>query len=375
MPESQVLSESPVLPESRPAHEPGSLWQRYGWLYSGIWLVFLVFPLSATVGADTTVWQRALTIAGLAVFAGLYLRGFLLQDRLPADQVPSMAWRYLGALTLVGLATAATIGVEALALTPFLCSFAIFGLPIRPAFTVPVLCGILVLAVAAATSWWVALYLGLVVMVSVATGVVRVFEDTERTAAELRLQHRLAADRDRVARDVHDVLGHSLTVVAVKAELAGRLIDQDPERARSELADIQRLTRTALGEIRATVGGLRATRLTDEVTAAQAALNAAGIELHAPDDAEQVEPRARITLAWVVREAVTNVVRHSEASKVDIRWGADWLEVLDDGCGRRAGRDGNGLSGLRERVTAMGGRLEISDGPGGIGTLVRVEQS
>ncbi len=212
-------------------------------------------------------------------------------------------------------------------------------------------------------------------LVSVATGVVRVFEAKERTAAELRLEHRLAADRDRVARDVHDVLGHSLTVVAVKAELAGRLIDQDPERAKSELADIQSLTRTALGEIRATVVGLRATRLTDEVTAARAALSAAGIELRAPDDAEQVEPRARIALAWVVREAVTNVVRHSEASKVDIRWGSDWLEVLDDGCGRRAGREGNGLSGLRERVTAIGGRLEISDGPGGVGTLVRVEQS
>ncbi len=357
------------------AEHPQSIWQRYGWLYSGIWLVFLVFPLAAAVTAPVGPVQRAVTIGLMVAFAAVYLRGFLLQDRLSADAVVPMVWRYLAAMAGLALLTVPTVGVEALGMAAFMCSFAIFGLPIRHGFGVPSIFAVVVLVVSLFTSWWVLLYLLPIGLVTVATGMVRVFEQAEHEAVDLRLQQQLAADRDRVARDVHDVLGHSLTVVAVKAELAGRLVDDDPERAKDELAEIQTLTRTALGEIRATVGGLRATRLADEVESARAALSAAGVHLDAPDDPDDVEPRARVALAWVLREAVTNVVRHSGASRVDLRWGPSWLEVVDDGHGRRGAREGNGLAGLRERIAALGGHLQIGDGPDGAGTRVRVDQS
>ncbi len=97
-----------------------SLWERYGWLYSGIWLVFLIFPVTAALQADTSALQRAGAIGLLVAFAGVYLRGFLLQDRLPAEAVPAMSWRYLAVLAILALATTPTIGVEALGTAPFL---------------------------------------------------------------------------------------------------------------------------------------------------------------------------------------------------------------------------------------------------------------
>src|SRR5690606_543184 len=125
-------------------------------------------------------------------------------------------------------------------------------------------------------------------------------------------------ERERVARDVHDVLGHSLTVVSVKAELAERLVDVDPARARAELVEIQSLTREALAEIRATVSGLRVARLGDELVAARTALTGAGIEADLPENPDVVDPRHRIVVAWVLREAVTNVVRHSGATRCTV---------------------------------------------------------
>ncbi|UUZ45859.1 histidine kinase [Janibacter limosus] len=124
-----------------------------------------------------------------------------------------------------------------------------------------------------------------------------------------------------MARDVHDVVGHSLTVVSLKADSAERLVDIDPERAKGEIAAIRSLTRQSLAEIRATVAGLRITRLADERDAALAALADAGIEASVPDDYDVVDPAHRITVAWALREATTNVIRHSGAQRVDVAWG------------------------------------------------------
>nr|WP_246297215.1 histidine kinase [Janibacter cremeus] len=186
----------------------------------------------------------------------------------------------------------------------------------------------------------------------------------------------VTAERDRVARDVHDVLGHSLTVVSLKADLAERLIDIDPERAKGELADIRSLTRQSLAEIRATVSGLRVARLADERESAATALRDAGIEAVLPQDGDIVDPAHRITIAWVLRESVTNVIRHSGAQRVEVAWGPSWLEVTDDGRGLRGRKEGSGLTGLRERVGQAGGRIEVEDGiagGAGPGTRVRVD--
>jgi two-component system sensor histidine kinase DesK len=171
---------------------------------------------------------------------------------------------------------------------------------------------------------------------------------------------------------VHDVLGHSLTVVTVKAELAERLVDLDPERAKGELIEIQALSRQALAEIRETVGGLRQARLDNELASARTALAGAGIEAHVPDDPAAVDPRHRTVLAWVLREATTNVVRHSDADACWVELDTDRLTVRDDGRGLGGRPEGNGIRGLRERVEAAGGHLSLETGREGHGTVLEV---
>ena len=156
----------------------------------------------------------------------------------------------------------------------------------------------------------------------------------------------LVAERERVARDVHDVLGHSLTAMSIKAELAARLIDVDPERARAELESIQETARQALAEVRATVGGLRAGNLEAELAAAPQVLADAGIETRVLGSVADTDPRHRTLLAWVLREAVTNVVRHARASCVVVELGPRGITVTDDGTGLGP------REGRRRRATA-----------------------
>jgi two-component system, NarL family, sensor histidine kinase DesK len=212
---------------------------------------------------------------------------------------------------------------------------------------------------------------GVVLLVGAIAGIVRQLEERGEEHRRMAGDLAMVAERERVARDVHDVLGHSLTVVTVKAELAERLVDEDPDAAKAELAEIRSLTRQALAEIRATVGGLRVARLADELDAGRTALEAAGIEARLPSDVSVVDPRHRIVLAWALREAITNVMRHSGASTCTVELGPASLTVCDDGRGLRGHAEGNGLRGVRERVTAAGGSVAVADGPDG-GTVVEV---
>jgi two-component system sensor histidine kinase DesK len=180
----------------------------------------------------------------------------------------------------------------------------------------------------------------------------------------------VAEERDRIGRDLHDVLGHSLSLIAIKSELAGRLLPGDPERARSEIADVERVARDSLTAVRETVGGYRRPTLDGELAEARVALDAAGIE---PTIRHEVGPLAAsedAVLAWAVREAVTNMVRHSAArhgSIVTARHGTlAELEVTDDGQPPPSSdKPGSGLRGLRERLERVGGRLEAGPQDGG----------
>ncbi|KQQ04241.1 MULTISPECIES: sensor histidine kinase [unclassified Rathayibacter] len=177
------------------------------------------------------------------------------------------------------------------------------------------------------------------------------------TQAELELMT-AERERSRVARDIHDILGHSLTVITVKSELAGRLIDADPVRARAEIADVESLARGALADVRATVSGFRAMTASGELAAARGALTAAGVTADLPSSTDAVPPAHRELVGWVIREGVTNVVRHAGASRCRIRLSGCEVEIADDGVGRRAESPmSTGLSGLRERVESAGGRL------------------
>ena len=185
-------------------------------------------------------------------------------------------------------------------------------------------------------------------------------------------------ERLRIARDLHDLLGHSLTVIRAKSELASRVGKADPERAAKEMAEVESVARQALVDVREAVAHYRRPTLAGERANARMALAAAGIAAEFSDDAVALSPEADETLAWVLREAVTNVVRHSGAMRchVTTTYNGDdvCLEIIDEGRGGgTAGVDGSGLTGLRERVAAVGGTLEVGElTHGGFGVLARV---
>jgi two-component system sensor histidine kinase DesK len=183
----------------------------------------------------------------------------------------------------------------------------------------------------------------------------------------------VAGERERLARDLHDILGHSLTTITVKAGLARRMLEsgKDDGRALEEIREVEGLTRSALSDIRATVSEYREVSLSAELAGARAALRAAEIDADLPHAVDNVEPGLQRTFGYVLREAVTNVLRHSEAKQVKVRFGERWLEIEDDGRAVAAPA-GNGLRGLSERLDAVGGTLKAAPRPGG-GWLVRAE--
>ncbi|MDX6739875.1 sensor histidine kinase [Actinocorallia sp. A-T 12471] len=175
-------------------------------------------------------------------------------------------------------------------------------------------------------------------------------------------------ERIRFARDLHDVLGHSLQAVALRAELAERLLPRDPERVAKELAEIQAMARGAVQEMREIVRGYRTTSLRTELDGATAVLRAAGISCDGAALPADLPRHVHETLGWVAREAVTNVLRHSGATRCAMEVRTDGgrveLEIVNDGA-RRAAGSGSGLAGLRERLAAVGGALQAGPADGG----------
>jgi two-component system sensor histidine kinase DesK len=177
--------------------------------------------------------------------------------------------------------------------------------------------------------------------------------------------HALAqvAERERIARDLHDVLGHTLSVIVLKAELAGRLMGRDDARAAAEIAEVEKTARTALAEVREAIGGYRAKGLQAEVDMARMTLDAAGVRLTCETMPPTLKAREETALSLSVREAVTNIVRHAQATECTMRFtvsadGFTTLEVEDNGR-KTVVREGNGLRGMRARVEELGGRFRI----------------
>jgi two-component system sensor histidine kinase DesK len=330
---------------------PTNPWEKWGWAFASIWLVFLVYPVIAVVEADVAVGVKALCLLSIAGFAVANILGYASHGRSP--------WLFLALMVVLALVTVPVIGIEAISYTPYLAMLSALELP-APAWKW-------------AVAFWVVLpllslvgvdgfppYLFLMFWPIMLGGVIlRVFGDREHIAQEARSEYAMVAERERVARDVHDVLGHSLTALSVKAELAARLIDVDPARAKEELESIQATARQALAEVRATVGGLRAGNLEAELAAAPRVLADAGVTTRVVGEVADTDPRHRALLAWVLRESVTNVVRHARAASVEIELGPHGIAVTDDGTGC-AGAEGNGLRGMRERVAGACGRHDIT---------------
>jgi two-component system sensor histidine kinase DesK len=340
---------------------PANPWERWGWALAAIWLVFLVYPVIETAQTDAPQPAKLLTWVLLAGFAVVYVLGYTRWS----DRGLAVA----AALLLIALATVPVLGVETVGLTPYLGAYSALQVP-RPWWPWTTVVSALLPLFSLIGGEQFPLFFFLMVWPIIAACVlIRLFDEKLEERRAVAAELALVAERDRVARDVHDVLGHSLTALSVKAELASRLIDVDPARARAELESIQETARQALAEVRSTVGGLRAGNLEAELAAAPRVLADVGVTTRVVGDVADTDPRQRAMLAWVLRESVTNVVRHAHATAVTIELGRDGLSVTDDGAGP-GDHEGNGLRGMRERVAAAGGTLDLVDARPG--TRVRV---
>ena len=176
------------------------------------------------------------------------------------------------------------------------------------------------------------------------------------------------AERERIARDLHDVLGHTLSVITLKSELAGKLMDRDPDRAGKEIREVEQISRQALSDVRDAIRGYRSKGLAAELAQAKATLETAGVVVQSDSGSSMQLPALQESvLSLAVREAVTNVVRHARASSCRLRLeqqnGSCRLEIADDGLGFSS-VEGNGLRGMRERVEMLGGTLERTNRSG-----------
>lgn len=251
----------------------------------------------------------------------------------------------------------------------------LFRLPVALAISVTLAVGLLVVWDVAGEGlpWELAVTMvALSLWMAGFAGNIRLTIELRATREELA-RAAVAAERARIGRDLHDILGHSLTAIAVKAGLARRLASRDMEAATQEIADVQRLAREALADVRATAAGYRDVSLAAELAVARSVLQAAGIRAELPTAVDNVSPAGREIFGYVVREAVTNVVRHSGASGCVIELSPVSVEIRDDGPSRTAhGDHGAGLRGLSERLATVGGTLTA--GPlGGGGFLVRAD--
>ncbi|MFC7400794.1 sensor histidine kinase [Citricoccus sp. GCM10030269] len=351
---------------------------------AGVWLVFLVWPLVTMITGDAPVNLKILGFMGMAVFVTVYLGHFIWPW--PLQSLPHWA-NTLAVTLLLGLcvlAMAPAAGLNAYNCLPF--TLAIWIFPHRIKIGLPVAVGLAIVWViatffidAGTEQLWIILptALALVIMVSL-----RLAMEREENARVLGEEVALYRQREQFGRDVHDVLGHSLTVITLKTELARRLMDSDSEadatRAKAELDEVLSLARESLTEVRNTVGGLHSPDLGGQLAAARTALDAAGIEPRLPSVSVAAGwPAARRELfAWCLREAVTNVVRHSQARRCTVTLNPDRLTVSDDGVGPCAPQEsGHGLRGMHQRVSEAGGTLSVGEAKPGEdrpGTLLEV---
>lgn len=346
-----------------------------------VWLVYLL-PLADRLVHDANGWRQPLGLAALALFVALYLTALGRRNVYPSD--PSTRsellarWSFVVAMLGCSVAMVPGGGDEALTSLVFVTAAAMGSLPPRhgwvvlvSAFLVTWVSGLLV------DGWSEGGTSFAIVLAGMATWGFRTAFRRQRRLVEAERELRefaLEEQRSRIARDLHDILGHSLTVISVKTELAERMLDVDPERTRSELRDLDRLTRDALADVRSTAAGLRGVSLPAEIASARSALESAGIEAELPTVADEVPSGVRELFAWTIRESVTNVIRHSRAEHCTVTLTPASVTVVDDGVGYSGhGSDGRGLEGLRERTRAAGGTLATGPGPSGRGFSVRVE--
>ncbi|WP_293695985.1 sensor histidine kinase [uncultured Agrococcus sp.] len=347
-------------------------WERYGWLMAVVWMVFLVYPILELVRSAAPLWLLVLAWAGLVAFAAAYVIGFVVGMRSGWGRPPRAVFVAFFLLMVFGGATLPVLGWYSLSFLPFIMSYAAYGLRGAWHWTTTVtsvaLAGSALLALG--PSGGVLPIFAIVCILAVVNSINTWLISRSVQADKLRLDLATSREREAIARDVHDLIGHTLTVVKLKSELAERLVDRDPDAAKRELEAISSLTAEAIAGVRSTVTGLRASELDEQLEASRSALASAGVELRVEGTPEAMSPAQSLSASWIVREAVTNILRHAGATRVNIELKPGTLTVVDDGRGVE-GPAGNGLRGMAERASASGAVLAVEDGADG-GTAVSV---
>ena len=333
------------------------------------WLVYLCFFFMQPIYSHAGAKEWALTIGASVVFVALYLRGYWLSG-----------WPLM--LNTSGIVL---LGVVLTPFNPGAVAFFIYAAAFF-AFVSDTPTGlkllVALLGVLSLEAWIFHLSVGTfltgLVFSALVGGVNIHFSQAKRQAEKLKMAHdeieHLAkvAERERIARDLHDVLGHTLSVIVLKSELASKLIERDPERAKNEIRDVENISRDALSDVRQAIRGYRAKGLSQEMARARATLETAGVKFDCEAKELGLSPAQESVLALVMREAVTNVVRHAEAKHCKIELervnGDCLLQIEDDGRGGSQ-VEGNGIRGMRERIEALGGRIERWTGQG---TRIRI---
>lgn len=326
-------------------------WTPYAWT---IYLAFFfLYPAASHAGAGTWI----ATVAGALILLALYFR----------------AWWVRGRELAIITAAITLLGVVYYPFNPGAGCFFIYAAAFAPAIgntraawtAIGIIEGIVIVeSIALRTHPFAAVW---PIVFTLLIGAINMhYEEAHRATARLRLAHdeieHLAkvAERERIARDLHDLLGHTLSLIVLKSELASKLAERDLGRATAEIRDVERISRDALGQVRAAVGGFRSAGLQGEIDRAREALSAADVTLDAKFDALDLTPAREAVLALAIREGTTNIIRHAGATRCTMRLSrsaeGDRLVIADDGHGTSTAF-GNGLSGMRERVIALGGSL------------------
>lgn len=349
---------------------------------------FLIYPNQVLLVSDPPAGLIAFAMGGTVLFASLFL--WLMWTREPLRLVPEEPLEILkyrmviAALALVAGVLSYKLGPEWRMMFFYHINVAAgIMLPRRDAYVVVGGIAALTFVIGVPTGFaWLA-FPALAIGLWSTTFVGQVATVAELKAAREELA-RLAVSEERLrfARDLHDLLGHSLSLITLKSELAGRLLPDNPgnEKAAGELRELQGVARGALSEVREAVSGYRSLSLEEELSGACAMAEAAGISCRTQSETGELPKETETILNWVVREGMTNVVRHSRAKNCEIRitqeGGSIRAEVLDDGRGRPLERGdgvgGSGLRGLAERVEASGGCFEAGPAPD-VGFRLRVD--
>ncbi len=331
------------------------------WRWRAFNLIYVLFYFTEWFFNPPGVYDLVAITVGLAVFLPVFFSAFERYE-------PRFIW-HVAALELIAFALSPFSGAQGV-FHVYACVQAGYQ---RPAPRALVLMGLLtalysLFGVVFELDWMVVvftLFLGLVTGLSCSVGAAGLERGRAMRRARVLEQQRAAlAERERIAHDLHDLLGQTLTTVALKSEVAHRLIDIDPERARSETAEVAQAARNALTEIRAAVYDMTATTVEQEIERATDALDAAGVTLTVSNEIPPLDPTVSKALGLTIREATTNIVRHAHASEANIEFTYDGetleVTVRDNGSGNLAGNaEGAGLLGLRKRVQALGGQTAI----------------